>query len=940
MSLLLERERELDRLAVRLDAARTGAGGLVVVEGAPGLGKTSLLRAAARAAKQRGFEVLRARGAQLEHEWPFGAVRQLLEPVLRSRPPASRDRLLVGAAGLAVPVLLPEQAATTEVDASFGTLHGLYWLCANLAAEQPIALAVDDAQWIDDASLRFLGVLARRLDALPVIVVVAQRPEPRRRLAELAADPQTEVLALRTLSVAASSALLSTWSPDRSVDAAFAVARRQRATGGIPVPVRAGSRRVCATRASRSALLTRSGWPWPASRLCARPSPPPWRGWTRALSLWQRRSPCWRMTPTSGLPASWPGSTGPTRLADRLAEVGVLEDARPLRFVHAIVRDAVAARLSAGGRSALHARAAELLAARRAPPDAIAVHLLAAEPRGRAWAVRQLATVAQQALAQGAPEAAITSLKRALREPPPAEEQAGLWLELARAESRLGRREAVASFQRAHDLAGDPVLRARAAIELVWASGPAVDTGAIAQLEDELAEIDERSDLALELRAARLAAVQILAIRQDWAAGERRRWGQLEGGTDGERLLLAQLAIGQMQVGGPARDCGDFARRAIAQAGFERIAGGELSLMLAIIALYKADDLDATDRVLARELHVAQQCGSRSGYAIVCNFRAAVAMRRGQLQTAEADARDGLEALGVDPWRRHQLMGALLDALTETGRLAEAQSILTDNDWEGDLPDTRATNVLLSFRARLRQAQGDHQRALDDALEVRRRTAHGRAVDTNWDGWARTALLNHTLGHAAAARDEAVAFLALARRWDTPAAIGQALATNGLIEGGQPGLSMLAEAVKQLERSPAHLLLAQALIDHGAALRRAGHRRQAREPLRRGPDIAAASGASPLTERARQELTASGLRIRRDAQTGIAALTPTERRVAEHAATGATNPQIAQALFVTVKTVEMHLGNAYRKLNITSRHQLPAHFETDEQSHQRPNGPA
>jgi tetratricopeptide (TPR) repeat protein len=225
--------------------------------------------------------------------------------------------------------------------------------------------------------------------------------------------------------------------------------------------------------------------------------------------------------------------------------------------------------------------------------------------------------------------------------------------------------------------------------------------------------------------------------------------------------------------------------------------------MLAIIALYKADDLDATDRVLAREQRVAQRSGSRSGYAVVCNFRAAVATLRGQLQTAEADARAGLEALPVDPWRRQQLIGALLDVLTETGRLDEAQSILTDNHWEDDLPDNRATNVLLSFRARLRQAQGDHQRALEDALEVRRRTTRERAVDTNWDGWARTGLLNHTLGHTAAARDDAATFLALARQWDTPAAIGQALATNGLIEGGPPGLALLAEAVKHLERSPA-----------------------------------------------------------------------------------------------------------------------------------------
>jgi DNA-binding CsgD family transcriptional regulator len=132
--------------------------------------------------------------------------------------------------------------------------------------------------------------------------------------------------------------------------------------------------------------------------------------------------------------------------------------------------------------------------------------------------------------------------------------------------------------------------------------------------------------------------------------------------------------------------------------------------------------------------------------------------------------------------------------------------------------------------------------------------------------------------------------------------------------------------VPHLERSPARLEHAHALVDYGAALRRRGDRRAAREPLRHGLDIAAAASAHPLAERARQELTATGIRVRRDAQTGVAALTPSERRIAEHAATGATNPQIAQALFITVKTVEMHLGNAYRKLDITSRRQLPQHL--------------
>ena len=166
--------------------------------------------------------------------------------------------MLEGAARLAAPVLLPESAdGATTVDASYGTLHGLYWICANLAAEHPLLLIVDDAQWVDEASLRFLGVLARRLDALRILAVVAQRPAPARRLAELAADPQTERLSLRPLSPAASRALLAAWSPDGMVDPAS----RSRASGPRAATrcCSAGSPPSCVNRAWRSRMPTPPG---------------------------------------------------------------------------------------------------------------------------------------------------------------------------------------------------------------------------------------------------------------------------------------------------------------------------------------------------------------------------------------------------------------------------------------------------------------------------------------------------------------------------------------------------------------------------------------------------------------------------------------------------------------------------------------------------------
>jgi DNA-binding CsgD family transcriptional regulator len=930
---LLERERELTCLGGRLDAARGGVGGLVVVEGAPGLGKTSLLRAAVSEGRQRGFEVARARGAELEREWPFGIARQLLEPVLRPCSADEQAELLDGAAGLAAHVVLPERAAgAAAVDASFGTLHGLYWLCANLATRRPLLLVIDDAQWADGLSLRFLGVLARRLDALPAVVLLAQRPMPPHALAALAGDPQTDVLELRRLSSAATVALLSEWSPD-GVDAEFAAAC-EAATGGNPFLLsrlaqglreqgiaftaeHVGAVTSVGTQAVRLALGAT------LDRLAA-----------SAVALAEAVAVLGddvELSVAAQLARVEPGAADAA--AEELVRAAVLADARPLRFVHAIVRDAVAARLSAGARGLLHARAAELLVGRDAAPDAVAVHLLATEPRGRPWVVERLMTSARQALVQGAPETALRRLERALAEPPAtAALRAELLLELGCTESLLGRRGALEHLRAAHALAPDPVLRARAALELAWAAaGPTRNLGElISLLERAIGELDGDRELTLELEAARLT-LQIAS----GTAGELQRFADLEGHTPAERLVLAQLALAQLCAGGPADVAAQFAERAVCSSNADAITRGGLSLLFAPYVLCRSDRLDAAERVAERALRAARRRGSLAAYVYACTIHGLVALRRGTLSAAQAEFRAGLDALAPDTGPRPEsLIAGLLNVLVETGDLSTAQTLLDSADHDGALPDDAANTNLLASRSRLRVAQGDVPRALADALEARRRSiSYGGVQSADWAAWSLIVSLHHALDKHEEARREADALLVATRRWGTPGAIGQALRTSGLIEGGEGGLALLRDAVEHLERSPARLEQAYALVDYGAALRRNGDRRAARDPLRQGLDIAAACGANPLADRARQELTATGMRVRRDAQTGIAALTPSERRITEHAAAGATNAQIAQALFITVKTVEMHLHHAYRKLDISSRHQLAERLQTATTAH-------
>jgi DNA-binding CsgD family transcriptional regulator len=144
----------------------------------------------------------------------------------------------------------------------------------------------------------------------------------------------------------------------------------------------------------------------------------------------------------------------------------------------------------------------------------------------------------------------------------------------------------------------------------------------------------------------------------------------------------------------------------------------------------------------------------------------------------------------------------------------------------------------------------------------------------------------------------------------------------GLAEGGATGLALLEEATGQPDPAPARLEHIRALVDFGAALRRSNRRREAGEPLRRALHTATTHGARALAERASVELRASGARPRRVMLTGRDSLTPSERRIAELAAGGATNREIAQQLFVTAKAVEKHLASAYRKLSISGRREL------------------
>jgi AAA ATPase-like protein len=169
---LLERERELAAVEELLGRRS----GLLIIEIGVGIGKTSLVQAACRRSRELGYDVLSAKGSALEADFAFGVVRQLFERRLIRAGADERASLLVGPAAAVRPLFLGKSVEASASDTSFAILHGLYWLAANLSAARPLLLAIDDAHWADESSLRWLTYLARRLDGLDLVLLVALRP--------------------------------------------------------------------------------------------------------------------------------------------------------------------------------------------------------------------------------------------------------------------------------------------------------------------------------------------------------------------------------------------------------------------------------------------------------------------------------------------------------------------------------------------------------------------------------------------------------------------------------------------------------------------------------------------------------------------------------------------------------------------------------------------
>ena len=914
---LVGREDELEAVAALLAAARAGTGGVLVVEGPAGIGKTSLLRGARERAAGEGMTVLHGRATELERDYPMALARQCLEPAVRRE--RDRDRLLRGAAALAAPVLL-DVAGPVEAT-PVGVLHGLYWLTASLAEDAPVLLVVDDAQWADESSLRFLAYLARRAEDSPIALLVAVRSEPGGAdretgpLAEIRLEASERRLEPRPLAVTDVEWLLENLSRE-PVDPVFARACHA-ATGGNPFLLG----ELATALRTEDVPFTAAG----IARVTEVTPPAVARATAATLArLGDRAAALGRAAAILGGGVSLEQAA---RLADLsvaeaaaaagdLAGAGILDDEVLLEFRHPILITAVRASVSARERATAHAEAATLLRDEGAAPERVAVQLLHASPSGDRQVVADLRLAAEHAAERGANATAASLLRRALAEPPTRVTRGEVLLDLGRVERALGDTTAAAGhLEESFRCAPDPVARGRAVVALVDAlAGSPAERDRIKELaEATLAEVEELDrELALRLRS-------ILAL-----SGGRTEDLSLTGASLGEAVVLANLVFGRLGPESTAAEIAGLAERA-APWSEELLVSAPLAFTGVALGLTWADRLDGAGRVLDRAVAVARRRGSTTDYAVVMTLRARVHQRAGRLGEAEADARAALAVELEGGWSFARGLTPLIASLVDQGRADDALDELAAVGLQHEVPASPPMTALLLARMQLHVARHDHQAALADWAEAAHRAQRLRGRNAGWIAdLVAVAGVHRAIGEDDRAREAVEEAVELAGRWDTPGARGQALHARAMLGLDAERIEGLREAVRLLAASPVRLEHARALVSLGGALRRAGHRVDSRAPLREGYELARECGAEAVAEAARGELRASGIRLRRTALTGADALTPSERRIADLAAAGRSNAQVAQELFLTVKTVEMHLTHAYRKLDIRGRPELPA----------------
>ena len=934
------RADELDAIDDLFGDALSGRGGAVLLEGPVGIGKTTLLAAASARARDQGFAVLHGCADELETDAAWGVVIQLMG---RSVDVDDTD-LFDGAAALARPLLTQGSTADDPAADPFGVLHGLHWLTAALAERRPLLLVIDDVQWSDPLSLRFVHYLLRRVDGLRAAVLLARRTgDPTNEAAQalldrIALGPSVTVRRVAPLAAELVEAMVRSDLPEADPALRTNVVE---AVAGNPFLYREV---VGALRAERADPPANGADALKGLRL----------GHVRdsvRVRLGRLGADAARVAAATAVLGSGANSQRAAQLAgidepctaraiDTLVAADILVTSPRLQFVHPIIREVVYADLGDARRRVEHMGAAEILHRNGAPAAEVAGQLLKADPSSLRWAIDTLRAAAAEAYSSGAFERAATLLAHALAGERDPEARSRMLLELGRYEVASGSASAIERLQEALAL----VPRAPEHADIAWQLG---DSLYGAGRFDDAAQAYERGlglvadsalhDRDLIVEARLLAGLHTSSLllgspaEQTVARIETLVSDPPAAPSLAERTVLAS-AVGACALGQQLHRSRVLllADRVLSGADSAEVLTRPL-LEPVPSALIMCDQYDRATGLLDDVIARAKRTGEIVAYASLLPIRAYALLCRGRLADAITDANDVLRLTDEAPPASRQALAPARLVLTLA---ALARGDLAEADRAIDVPDAAdlwgATPLFGWYQhavGHVHLTRGRFQAARDAFLDAGRAFEAGGGTGSfcPWRSGAAQAL--HALGDAAA-HELVDTELRLARAFGSPRAIAISLRCQArLAHDVERAVELLAEARELLDDSEADLERAGIEVEWGAALRRSGRRRDARTPLRQGMELARRIGARSVVATAAAELEATGARRPNLSTSGVDALTPSERRVARMAASGQTNREIAQALFVTRKTVEVHLTSAYRKLGITSRAELPARLD-------------
>ncbi|MER6310106.1 AAA family ATPase [Streptomyces sp. NPDC001657] len=898
--------REAARLlATATERAHAGTGRLVLLRGATGTGRTTVLEAAAEDAAARGMQVLRARCSAGDSAIPFAAVRQLFCPAIEFADPSWDG-----------------DERTTGI--------GLRRVLRAYAEQSPLLITVDDVHLADPASRRWLVESARLLDRLPIVLAATERSQydvdpPAQGLAHSLSPALVTTHTLTRL--ADNSALEAVRSVFPDADDSW-IADCVRASAGNPLLLRAllddlsdgGHPVVPDTSAALYPGAFSAAVQWwldcagPGTAEVARTLAILDEGWDHGPA----RSAAFRVLHVPSLLAELSGAD-PARVAGWITAMTGLGLLRPdgmgrPRYAHPLLRDEMLTGVPAARRRTAHRTTAEAMLHRGVCSELVARQLLLTDVVDAPWALPVLQDAASLALREGHVEDAVAFLRRALDEPLSDESRQRLLTELGSLEYGVpGSSAAILRLTEALRLPGPPQERVRAAVALGTAlTGRGRTSAGVEVLRSLYDALADRPDL---VRILRQAFLQLSDNDQLVRQEAYKRLAEVAGhspesiSTAGHAYLVKYAVAAGLSSAKEAM----LRLRGLLAEPADPLSEPYLLGTVAAVAQW-ADELDEAERLVERGLAGQRPDFLHPMHDSLLNTRKDIVAARADYPRLLAEP---LPAAAT-PTNAH---AHALTALVETGRTAEAERLAEAFDLR-TAPDSWELNRFLYARGGLRAANGDLAGALHDFLECGRRQSAREVFSPVVTPWRTAAAECHlALGVPREALALAEEELRLARVWNTPRTVGRALRVLGTATGGRRGLELTQEAVRLLRSGPAGPEIVAALLALGRQLTASGESSRARDLLREAAELAERLGAVRLRDLAEEALRAGGAR-RRATRTGVASLTDSERRIAELAAGGRTNAEIADLLHLARRTVETHLTHSYRKLGIHRRSAL------------------